>query len=534
MKNSKLKNILYAALLIYTAISVAVVVVSLKNANWDPALTLKMTDNAYKNIPFNHYEHPAPANLDKDETEFVTWWSPGQFALPLLIEKCFNLKLIIALKILTLLCLFVSGFGIYKLYRELIGDKTGRTESGTPAMVLALLLFTIIQPFFFLNLFVYDGGGILMLAYCPWFIYWVIKSNPINIPNLLLLLLLAFIGFFLKTAFTSIFAGALFYLFLINCLPPKTTFRNFNLKKIILGGIYLGLVFMIYVVATKVLFLDHNTNISNSSPGIRMQPRIIVFPVIAPVLGLFVLGTFNKTLYWLISFIFVVPLYYFMLKSPKINHTYKCALIGFTGICIAFYSMLYFINVDVSYELRHYVIITILITPAFFLTFWRRTMYRYILLSVMGLYAAFNLFGYAKTIIGSRKDKSAFGYYSGLALAYPADLINKIHSLDSMNNKGRDIFYLTNSNPEVALEIKHNRVLLEDNYLNFHFNNKGRFNKTLYYGQNSGEIYVIYPIAHFKTDSIKYLTRFEKYKKFETIYKTKGFVILKALYTPSL
>lgn len=72
----------------------------------------------------------------------------------------------------------------------------------------------------------------------------------------------------------------------------------------------------------------------------------------------------------------------------------------------------------------------------------------------MLFYTALNLEGYAKHIISAAGNKRAAGYYSGLASTYPLDLVNKIHSPDNLNNKGKDIFYFTSSNPSVALEIR--------------------------------------------------------------------------------
>jgi hypothetical protein len=529
MNNTQTKHIFYIVLFVYVIAGIGIVGFNLNNATWDPALTLKMTDNGYKNIPFNQYAHPAPANLDKDETEFVTWWSPGQFALPLLIEKCFKVNLSLALKILTIICLTMSGFGIFKLYHKLIAGKTAVPKERYVLIALGFLLFTLIQPFFFINLFIYDGGGILMLAYCPWFIYWVVTHGSVKIHNLLFLLILSLIGFFLKTAFTSIFAGALFYLLIQNLPSAKLPDTKIVLKKIFPCIIYLAITFVIYVAITKILFLDHNTNISNSSNGIRVQPRVIFFPVVAPLLGLLGLGGLNKTIYWIISSAFIVPAYYCMVKSDNISLLYKRTLVGFTLVCMAFYALLYFINIDVSYEFRHYTIITILLTPAFFITFKQGRLSSYLVFGFMAIYTAFNIINYTKTIVASNKDKSTVGYYSGLALPYPADLISKIHSLDGLNKAGRDIFYFKSDNPTAALEIRHNRVLLEDNYLNFHFVTAGRLQPVLYYGRNSGEIYVVYPLDHFKSDSVKYLTRFDLYKKFDEIYRTGGYVILKAI-----
>jgi hypothetical protein len=400
LNNTKVKNILFVVFFSYAIIAIIVVFKSPQYLVWDPALTLKMTDNGYKHIPFNHYQHPKPLNLNEDETEFVTWWTPGQYALPMVLEKAFNIKLNIALKILITLCLFFSALGMYKLYYQLIEKetKTGSKNNSPPIAILYLLTFTFFQPFFWSNLLIYDGGGILMLAYCPWFIYWIIKRDRLTFFNLAVLLLLSAVGFFLKAAFTSVFGGALLYLFLSTAVLPFTGFKNINIKKLFINGLCLCIVFVIYIIATKTLFLNHNTNISNSSQGLMIQPRVLAFPVVAPFFGFFSLSMLNKTIYWLIGMVIVLPVYYLMFKSRTISTLYKIVLLSFVGVGVCFYTLIYFMGVDVSYEYRHFIILTVLLTPALFIVFWRGRLAKLLVIGIAVIYTIFNAVDYIKSI----------------------------------------------------------------------------------------------------------------------------------------
>lgn len=533
MTSTQKLNILYSSLAACFIIAAFTLLFSSQNIGWDAGLCIKMTDNAYKHIPFNHYSHPSPQNLNEDESEFVTWWSPGQFAIPLLIQQCFGVKISIAIKILTILCMLLSGLGIFKLFTKLINRKnfTRQEQQSTSTFTLLLLLFIAAEPFFWENLFVYDGGGILMLAYCPWFIYWVIKIDRINIFSLLFLLVSAILGFFLKTAFTSIFAGALFYLFLSKSISPDKPFGGQNFKKIALNGICLGIVFVAYFLIVNLAFLSHNRNIADSSIGIRAQLRVLVYPVIAPLFGVFSLDFLDKTYQWILGAVFILPVYYIILKSKNISLLYKYLLIGFIVSCICFYSFLYFLNVDVSYELRHYRIITILLIPALWLAFKEYRLGRYFIYILITRLFLINIYAFVvKLSEGINKQKSVT--LSGLPSKYPNNLIEKIHALDNLKDKGKDIFYFKNDEPSIALEVRNNRVLTEDNFLNFYFNNQLKSASTLYFGYNSGEIYLIYPDDRFKQDSVTYLTKFDKYKKFEKIYQTAGYSIYKAMRSP--
>ncbi|MES2425373.1 MAG: hypothetical protein V4560_00325 [Bacteroidota bacterium] len=523
MNASKIKLFFYIGIFLYTSIVIALFCFSKQYLVWDSGITLKMTDNGVKNIPFNHYQHPKVTNLNEDETEFVTWWTPGQFAMPQLVQKIIPVSLYSTIKILTILCLLISGFGIFKLYHRLIDYKENIIQP-VSITTLAIFAFTLIQPFFWANIFLYYGGGILMLAYCPWFIYWTIKLNNINFYNLLLLLILGFVGFFLKASFTSIFIGSLLYCFLLNSELFNGSLKNLNYKKIIRNGLYLGLIFVIYIVIGKTYFLNYNRNISDTSMGIGLNPRAVAFPLIAPIFGIFFsLNTIIKTISCLIGSVLVIAIYYFILRSKQVSSLYKNTLVSFVGINFVFYSLIYLSKADVSYEFRHFTILTILVIPAFFLIWKRSKVVKFSFVGLMILYSLFNAYNFTKTDMITTKYNSV-GYYSKLPLPYPPGLINKIHTLDNLKNNGRDIFCFSDSYPIIALEIKNNRVLLQDNYLNFHFDYSKIPKHPLYYGYNSGNIYAICPV-----DSLSNLTKFEKYKKFEKIYQTDGYGIFKAI-----
>ncbi|GGH20881.1 hypothetical protein [Mucilaginibacter phyllosphaerae] len=523
--NTKAKYFLYGCICL-CLITITITLFSISQAvDWDPGTVIKMADNAHKGIPFNHYAHPNPKNLSTDEFEVVTWWSPGQFTFPMLIQKAIGVKITVAIKVLTAICLLLSALGIFKLFGLLLKRNDGTNKASTAAVVL--LLFTLLQPFFWGNIFIYNGGGILLLAYCPWFIYWLIQVKRITFYNLLLLLVAGFFGFFLKSAFTSIFAGGLLYLFLTKAITTGTPLKQQNIKNILVNALILGGLFIAYVVIIKALYLSHNTGISESSTGIRVQPRVLLYPVVAPVLGIFWLNFINKTIYWVIALIIVIPVYYMMLKSDRIGLTYKYVLISFVTTTIAFYGLIYFINVDVSYELRHFIIISILLTPGLLIGLYHLKWGRYFIYGAAFLYTAINIYHFAQYTATSPKSSNNL-LYSGLNSAYPPEIIERIHALDNLKGHKKDIFYFKSFELTIALEVRNNRVLLEDNFINFHFNNKARYDSTLYFGRNTGDVYVVYPLQKFKKDSVTFLTRFEKYKQFQKIYQAKGYAIFKA------
>ena len=528
MDTMRVRYALYVFFAVYViALTVAILNLS-QGVGWDPALNMKMADNAGKNIPFNYLSHPKPANLSQDDLEFVAWWTPGQYALPMIVRNLLNIKISAAIKIVTAISLLLSGWGIFKLFGLLLKPKNEGDEKLSTNLILILVLFTLLQPFFWRSLFDYDGGVVLLNAYCPWFFYGVAKIKRVTIYSLAILLMAGFAGFFLKAAFTSIFAGALFYLFLQHFIGPAMRPKKVSVQKIALTALYLGMVLLVYLVVIKTVFLNHNTNISNSSLGVRLQPRALVYPIDAPVLGLFSVLFLNKTIQWIIAFLLVIPVYYLIFSNKKLRLQHRLMLVAFVPATVLFYMLLYFINVDVSYELRHFIPITVLITPAFFMGIAQLPYGKILMYGIICLYTGVNIYQLIDKF-KSAPPEGASILYSGLYSSYPSKFIETIHTLDNQNKQGKDIFYLQSGDPTLALEIKNNRVLLEDNFINFHFYNAPRFKPTLYFGRNTAELYVVYSYANFKKDSTKFLTRFEKYKHFQKLYQDKGFVILKGM-----
>ena len=392
-------------------------------------------------------------------------------------------------------------------------------------IVLLLLLYVVISPFYRNEWTVYDGGGILLSAYCPWFILLVISLKKINFLNLTLVLAMGILGFFLKASFTSIFAGALLYLLLTFSISPgpKT-----DIRRILLNAIFLGITLVAYILVIRFAFLSRGINIMGSSSGHRFQIGIIAFPLVAPVFGVFSFDRLIHSYQWVVGCIAVLPVYYFILKSRHVSLHYKQILVSFILTCFCFYALIYFLNYDVSYELRHYTVISILLIPAIFLLFNGARAGKYIFVIFIIAYLGFNTFDFVSKFRQSKDYMEGLG--AGSIPGYSADILNQVHLLDDQNkNNGKDIFYFASDNPAVALEVVHNRVLLADNFVNFHFNNKAKYRPVLYYGRNSGEIYIIYSLAKFKADSALYLTRFEKYGDFKKIYQSAGFAIFKAI-----
>ncbi|TAJ33579.1 MAG: hypothetical protein EPO67_07415, partial [Reyranella sp.] len=116
-----------------------------------------------KGLPFNYAMAVDQADISKDVVVFPTWWSPGQYILPGLLEMA-GLDLGQAITVVVLLCSLLGLVGWFFLYQDF----------GFPAASSALAVAIIaLTRHFALPFGIYNGGEVLLFGIAPWFILLV-------------------------------------------------------------------------------------------------------------------------------------------------------------------------------------------------------------------------------------------------------------------------------------------------------------------------------------------------------------------------
>jgi hypothetical protein len=139
---------------------------------------------------FNQIDYVNAGNIDQIDHAFVSWWSPGQWLFPAILNRLFGLRLGLASLWVTAACL-LSGFtGFYRVF----------TRFGFSPTVSALSLLLILAgSTMYYSLLLYQGGEILEFGVFPWFLYFLIGLNRLTVLAWLLVFCGLFACFLAKT-----------------------------------------------------------------------------------------------------------------------------------------------------------------------------------------------------------------------------------------------------------------------------------------------------------------------------------------------
>lgn len=144
--------------LVYTLVALAVRPGLYSDSGWG-----LLGWEAGRGLPFNYAAYVDPDDISADRIGFPTWWSPGQYFFPGILERA-GLDLGLALTIVT--CIFSAAglAGWFVLYRSF------GFPAATSAITVALVSLT---RHFTLPFGIYNGGEVLLVGVAPWFLVLV-------------------------------------------------------------------------------------------------------------------------------------------------------------------------------------------------------------------------------------------------------------------------------------------------------------------------------------------------------------------------
>ncbi len=129
-------------------------------------------------LPLNYVAYVDPADIARDGIGFPTWWSPGQYVVPGLLEMM-GLDLGRAMTVTSALSSLLGLAGWFVLYRSFNFPVV------TSAVAVALVAFTRHFALPFGN---YNGGEVLMFGAAPWFLVLVWRLRAFRLPAVVPLL----------------------------------------------------------------------------------------------------------------------------------------------------------------------------------------------------------------------------------------------------------------------------------------------------------------------------------------------------------
>ncbi|HEY2582750.1 MAG TPA: hypothetical protein VGI43_13130, partial [Mucilaginibacter sp.] len=163
--DSKNKN-LYKILLLITGIAVlisGVILFYIPPAIFpDPGMGFQVLRCMQLGGSFNVFTSPDQGDISQNYSEFLTWWSPGQYLIPWLFKLIAGVNTGRAIAITITVAQLLGLAGFYAFFKKI---------GFTPFISALSVVFIICQQAFAVPYVFYNGGEVLLFAFEGWFLY---------------------------------------------------------------------------------------------------------------------------------------------------------------------------------------------------------------------------------------------------------------------------------------------------------------------------------------------------------------------------
>lgn len=486
----------------------------------DPSWGFQVMHKMQAGGAFNITSKPDHNDISKNYSEFLSWWSPGQYLVPYLFKWLPGLNDGRAAAVTTTACSLLGITGLYAFFK-----KAGFTK--LLAAVSVLVIF--IQQAFIVPYIFYNGGEVLLFGFSGWFLYGCVGLNKAGWKLALFLLLSGWIGFFCKSSFLWMYGAGCLYLW-INLSKNNTTVLDW-----IKNGIWIGVPAALSLVVVYFGYIAKGANPAGMSLGFKFSWEALTFPLASPILtGLSLddmlhgLITHSNTpvlnplwslvVLWVAAVASVILVLYIIRMVP--NRNYALLLTVFYSASILFFGYSFLKQANISYEGRHLRIIGLLVTPGivYLVSISRRAVK--IGFSLVCLIITASSVKYFMPSYYYNATKSARGT-SGIAqLFIDQQSLNQVMELDRKNTNAIFVFL----SPDLALEINHNRYVILDP---IGPDVKIEFDDYVHYG-HAGPIFIMLPASYMGPKSNIIRKCFPGYKGFHMDMLSDKYVLYSA------
>ena len=404
---------------------------------------------------FNRMVSPDQVDFSKNTSEFLTWWSPGQYLVPYVFKLVFGLNTGQASALTVLLCQLLGLSGFYYFFKK----------AGFTSFIAALsTLLIACQQIFVVPYVFYSGGEILSFAFTGWFLYGCVVFKKPSVQMLLFILFSGLVGFFCKSSTMWIYAAGLLFMWF------RLSFQNKSLTHWIKSGLWIAIPAIIAIGTIYVSFLSKGTNPATVTTGLKLTLKTFVFPLASPLLsassiddichgllyhtGKIIFNDWQVMVILVLLAILSLWLVSTILKKVP-DQNYRLLIIIFYSVSFFFFSYVYLMQKAISYEARHFRVLGLLVTPGAIYLFSRmKSPYRLLL---CGLWAgiAINSIIYLSHGYLFNKNQSAHGTSGFAQQNIDQTALNKVMTIDGQVRNATFVFI----NKELGLEIKNNRIV---------------------------------------------------------------------------
>jgi len=483
---------------------------------YDAIVGLLIANATHRYHTFNTLFFPAVDDLAREQSVFVTWWTPGQYVFQLAAKTLLNLTYETSTKLLVWICLISGLAGYAALFRRL--GFTQRTAFWAISYSGLFAFGTGLVD-------IYVGGDNLLWAYAPWFFSFALAGRA-NIGHGIALVAAAFLGFLLKAAFVPI-ALAGFLLFAYRRLESTASATGtISLRAWLHTGLVFTISSAIFLVFTRGLFLSLGPGISSISRPTGFAVRQFVFPLVAPLLSALQMPFINRTAEWLVLLPVALYMLIRLMHTSAARPNYRFLLLTTTAVYSVFFSMLYCRGYDVSYELRHFRFPAMLWIPIFFV--WlsatsgiRRTTGIALLAiaTLLGIGGTWKLYG--REVPTGIVDSSTPGLLAG----YHSESLTCLRHIDT-SEPGLTLF-LHPDLMRLALAIEHNDYFIIDNFICYQFDDGRMTSKILRHRRPQMALLVPHDYDQV-SDPDRIFSRFADIPAWTLVQRTHDFVLYRA------
>ena len=420
----------------------------------DPGQGFQVLHSMQMGSGFNNFVSPDQSDISQNYTEFLTWWSPGQYLVPYLFKLIAGLNTGQAIAVTVTICELSGLAGFYVFFKK----------AGFTSWVATIsLLFIICQQAFVIPYVYYNGGELLLFAFEGWFLYGCLSFNKPGLELVLFVLLTGWIGFFLKSSFLWMYAAGLF------CLWIRLSSGKPGAWEWIKNAVWIVIPQAISVAIIYVFYISEGQSPASTANGFKLTAQTFSFPLASPILSGFSIDDLFHTLIYhtwkpvfnsgtgalililiaLLSIILVLSIIRYVS-----NNNYRLFLIVFYIAAILFFGFSYLWQLNISYESRHFRIIGLLIVPGVIYLAGKFKPPGKFLFALVFAAIAYTSFAYL--VKGFEINNMDARGTSGVAQPnIDQQSLNYIMKLDRENRSAIFVFV---SN-DIGLEIFHNRII---------------------------------------------------------------------------
>jgi hypothetical protein len=515
-------NIILASVVLLTVILGVLILYNPPAFFPDPSHGFQVMRSMQMGGPFNTFISPDQDDISKDTSLYLTWWSPGQYLVPLLFQSVLGLNTGHATA-LTVLLFEISGLlGFYYFFKKI---------GFTPLVSSLSVVFIICQQAFILPFAFYNGGEVLLFGFEGWFLYGCVAIERPGLKMLLFVLLSGWLGFLFKSSFIWIYAAGLMCMWLrLSSIAAKP-----NMQRLVKNGFWIGAPAVASLICIYLFFLSKGTNPAAGASGMSISWENFTFPISSPLLSGFsvddlahgllfhpigsLLSPLTALIVLVLSAIISLGLVAAIMRYvPKNN--YRLFLIVFYTIAVLFFSVAFMRQSSISYESRHFRVIGLLIVPGVIYLFGRfKPVFKGLLVVICVAIATVN-YSFLVKCYNFNKNVSAHGN-SGMAQEYiDQPSLDYIMQLDKQNHNA--IFAFVSS--DLGLEIKHNRVIALDVPLSVATVNYEDYA----YDGHAGPLYLLLPAGYNAAIDTMFTKFFPGYSNFTEKRLSKDYVLFEA------